>query len=136
MSTVTRIGRVWDAVLVTVTALAASRVNRASKICTVTRVGRLFWDAILVTDDGFGALLCKKCAQSHESGGWGDTIGWRGGRRTENRDHIQAQHKCDVVNASSWRPGPVFRVWAFDQEVCLGEDQVWIWLLYTSFRSL
>ena len=37
-------------------------MNRASKICTVTRIGRL-WDAILVTDDGFGALMCKKvCA--------------------------------------------------------------------------
>ena len=57
-------------------------MNRASNICTVTRIGRL-WDAILVTDDGFGALMCKKCAQPHRlglrrgcgGGGWGgDTI--------------------------------------------------------------
>ena len=51
------IGRVWDAILVTVdgfgglTALAASRVNRAAKISAVTQIGRL-WDAILVTDEG------------------------------------------------------------------------------------
>ena len=62
------------------TALAASRVNRVAKISAVTR--RL-WDAILVTDDGFGARMCKKCAQSHRFGlgsGWGgggDTI-WGG----------------------------------------------------------
>ena len=34
---------------------------------TVTRIGRL-WDAILVTGNGFGALMCKQCAQSR---GWG-----------------------------------------------------------------
>ena len=55
-------------------------MNRAGKISAVTRIGRL-WDAILVTDDGFGARMCKKCAQSHRFGlgrGWvggGDTIG-------------------------------------------------------------
>ena len=62
------------------TALAASRVSRAGNICTVT-----------LTDDGFGALMWKKPAQSHRFGlggvGRGDTIGG-GGRRTENRDHI------------------------------------------------
>ena len=46
---------------------------------------RASWDAILVT-------MWKKCAQSHSFGlgrvGGGDTIGGRGGRRTENRDHI------------------------------------------------
>ena len=66
-------------------------MNPAAKICTVTRIGRL-WDAILVTDDGFGALMCQKCVQSQiRLGEWGkgegDTIGG-GGRRTENRDHI------------------------------------------------
>ena len=54
-------------------------MNRASKICTVTRIGRL-WDAILVTEDGFGALMCKKvCAVTQtrlgEGVGGGDTIG-------------------------------------------------------------
>ena len=66
-------------------------MNPAGKNCTVTRIGRL-WDAILVTDDGFGALMCQKCAQSQirlgewAGGGGGDTIGG-GVRRTENRDH-------------------------------------------------
>ena len=45
--TVTMVGRVWDAILVTVDALAASRVNCAAKISAVTQIGRL-WDAILV----------------------------------------------------------------------------------------
>ena len=55
------------------------------KNCTVTRIGRL-WDAILVTDDGFGALMCQKCVQSQirlgewGGGGGGDTIGGGGGR--------------------------------------------------------
>ena len=66
-------------------------MNPAGKNCTVTRIGRL-WDAILVTDDGFGALMCQKCAQSQiRLGEWGggDTIGGGGGgRRTENFDHI------------------------------------------------
>ena len=56
-------------------------MNRASKICTVTRIGRL-WDAILGTDDGFGALMCKKCAQSHRGWVGGDTIGGVGEPRT------------------------------------------------------
>ena len=42
-------------------------MNLAGKICTVTRIGRL-WDAILVTDDGSGALMCKQFAQSHRFG--------------------------------------------------------------------
>ena len=65
-------------------------MNRAAK----TSAGRL-WDAILVTDDGFGARMGKKCAQSHRFGlgsGWVGGIplggGGGGGRRTENRDHI------------------------------------------------
>ena len=49
-------------------------MNRAGKISAVTRIGRL-WDAILVTDDGFGARMCKKCAQSHRFG----LLGWVGG---------------------------------------------------------
>ena len=54
-------------------------MNPAGKNCTVTRIGRL-WDAILVTDDGFGALMCQKCVQSQiRLGEWGkgegDTIG-------------------------------------------------------------
>ena len=61
-------------------------MNRAAKISAVTQIGRV-WDAILVTDDGFGARMCKKCAQSHRFGlgsGWvgrggGDTIGEGGG---------------------------------------------------------
>ena len=60
----------------------------------MTRIGRL-WDAIL-TDDGFGALMCQKCAQSQIrlgewAGGGGGEYHWGGGgggRRTENRDHI------------------------------------------------
>ena len=67
-------------------------MNRAAKISAVTQIGRL-WDAILVTDDGFGARMCKKCAQSHRfglgsGGGGGIPLGGGGGRRTENRDHI------------------------------------------------
>ena len=67
-------------------------MNRAAIISAVTQIGRL-WDAILVTDDGFGARMCKKCAQSHRFGlgsGWGGGYHWGGGgvRRTENRDHI------------------------------------------------
>ena len=65
-------------------------MNPAGKNCTVTRIGRL-WDAILVTDDGFGALMCKKCAQSHRLGlgrGWVGGYHWGGGQRTQNRDHI------------------------------------------------
>ena len=66
-------------------------MNRAGKNCTVTRIGRL-WDAILVTDDGFGALMCQKCAQSQIrlgewAGGGGIPLGG-GGRRTENRDQM------------------------------------------------
>ena len=64
-------------------------MNRAAKISAVTRIGCL-WDATLVTDDGFGARMCKKCVQSHRFGlgsEWGRG-GGRGGRRTENRDHI------------------------------------------------
>ena len=48
-------------------------MNRAAKTSAVTQIGRV-WDAILVTDDGFGARMCKKCAQSHRFGlgsGWG-----------------------------------------------------------------
>ena len=40
---------------------------------------RVSWDAILVTVVAFGALMWKKCAQSHRFGlgrvGGGDTIG-------------------------------------------------------------
>ena len=60
-------------------------MNRAGEICTVTRIGRL-WDAILVTNDGFGVLMCKKvCAAVTQIrlGEWvsaaGDTIGGGGG---------------------------------------------------------
>ena len=46
-------------------------MNRAGKISAVTRIGRL-WDVILVTDDGFGARMCRGV------GGGGDTIGGGG----------------------------------------------------------
>ena len=59
-------------------------MNRASKICTVTRIGRLC-DAILVTDDGFGPS-CVKVTQNRLGEGW---VGRGGGRRTENQDHVQ-----------------------------------------------
>ena len=56
-------------------------MNRAATISAVTQIGRL-WDAILVTDDGFGARMCKKCAQSHRfglgSGGGGIPLGGGG----------------------------------------------------------
>ena len=56
-------------------------MNPAAKNCTVTRIGRL-WDAILVTDDGFGALMCQKCVQSQiRLGEWG-----RGAGRSANRE--------------------------------------------------
>ena len=45
-------------------------MNPAGKNCTVTRIGRL-WDAILVTDDGFGALICQKCESQIRLGEWG-----------------------------------------------------------------
>ena len=55
-------------------------MNPAAKNCTVTRIGRL-WDAILVTDDGFGALMCQKCVQSQiRLGEWG------GGGGSANRE--------------------------------------------------
>ena len=66
------------------------------ELSKVTRMGRL-WDAILVTDDGFGALMCNKCAQSRRfglgSGGdGGDTIarggGGGGGLANREPDHI------------------------------------------------
>ena len=60
------------------------------KNCTVTRIGRLC-DAILVTDDGFGALMCQKCAQS-QAGGGGDTIGGGGG--SANREPGSFLHVC------------------------------------------
>ena len=55
-------------------------MNPAGKNCTVTRTGRL-WDAILVTDDGFGALMCQKRAQSQiRLGEWGrGGYHWGGG---------------------------------------------------------
>ena len=54
---------------------------------------RASWDAILVTVVAVGALMGKKCAQSHSFGlgrvgGGGYHWGGGGGRRTENRDHI------------------------------------------------
>ena len=53
-------------------------MNRAAKISAVTRIGCL-WDATLVTDDGFGARMCKKCVQSHRFG-LGSEWGGGGGR--------------------------------------------------------
>ena len=76
-------------------------MNRAAKISAVTQILRL-WDAILVTDDGLGARMCKKCAQSHRFGlgsGWGGggiPLGGVGGRRTENRD-IYLQGARDTI---------------------------------------
>ena len=55
-------------------------MNPAAKNCTVTRIGRL-WDAILVTDDGFGALMCQKCVQSQIRLGE-----WAGGGGSANRE--------------------------------------------------
>ena len=70
-------------------------MNPAAKNCTVTRIGRL-WDAILVTDDGFGALMCQKCVQSQiRLGEWAG--GGGGGRRTENRDHMIPVRPLKVV---------------------------------------
>ena len=63
---------------------------------------RVSWDAILVTVVAFGALMWKKCAQSHRFGlgrvGGGIPLG--GGRRTENRDHI-----CTSFSNPSSIPG-------------------------------
>ena len=88
-ATVTRIGRVWGRDPLASTALAPSCETRACKMCAVTRIGGL-WDAILVTVDGFGALVRKKCARSHRFGAGGIPLGGGrggGGRRTENRAH-------------------------------------------------
>ena len=57
-------------------------MNPAGKNCTVTRIGRL-WDAILVTDDGFGALVCHSAWGVGAGGGgryhWGGGIPLGGG---------------------------------------------------------
>ena len=64
---------------------------------------RASWDAILVTVVAFGALMWKKCAQSHSFGlgrvGGGIPLGG-GGRRTENRDHILDTKTCKPGDAS------------------------------------
>ena len=86
-------------------------MNRAAKIGAVTQIGRL-WDAILVTDDGLGARMCKKCAQSHRLGlgsGWGGggiPLGG-GGRRTENRDQ-KHNHHDDGIRSQKTIPIMVF----------------------------
>ena len=87
-----KIGRVWDAILVTVDGFGGLTSESCRKNCTVTRIGRL-WEAILVTDDGFAALKCKS-VRSHTDSAWGVFGcggGYRrggGGRPTENRDRI------------------------------------------------
>ena len=67
-------------------------MNRAATISAVTQIGRL-WDAILVTDDGFGARMCKKCAQSHRfglgsGGGGGIPLGGGGSANREPGSYI------------------------------------------------
>ena len=87
MSTVT-----WDAILVTVDGFGFGTLTGESCLKNVhCHTDRASWDAILVTVVAFGALMWKKCAQSHSCGlgrVGGGGIPWGGGRRTENRDHI------------------------------------------------
>ena len=73
-------------------ALAASHVNRAGKISAV------LWDAILVTDDGFGACMCKNCAKSHRFG-LGLGRGWGGGGVGEPR--------TGIIYMNTWRHGDI-----------------------------
>ena len=78
-------------------------MNRASKICTVTRIGRL-WDAVL-------GPSCAKSVRSHTDsawggGGWGDTIGWgAGGGVGEPRTGIIYKHSINAMLSMPARGG-------------------------------
>ena len=81
MSTVT-----CDAILVTVDGFGFGTLTGESCLKNVhCHTDRASWDAILATVVAFGALMWKKCAQSHRfglgrwEGGGGDTIGGGGG---------------------------------------------------------
>ena len=64
MSTVT-----WDAILVTVDGFGFGTLAGESCLKNVhCHTDRVSWDAILVTVVAFGALMWKKCAQSHRFG--------------------------------------------------------------------
>ena len=72
--------------------------------CTVARIGQV-WEEILVTVDGFGAAICKKCTQSTgiwsvlEPGRGGGGIPYgRGGGGSVNCDHICACLRIDQKN--------------------------------------
>ena len=64
-----------------------------------------------MTDDGFGALMCKKCVQSHRFGlgrGWvggGDTIGGRGEPRSGIKNMYIGVCVCAV--ALLWAMEPI-----------------------------
>ena len=79
MSTVT-----WDAILVTVDGFGFGTLTGESCLKNVhCHTDRASWDAILVTVVAFGALMWKKCAQSHNFGlgrvGGGGGYHWGGG---------------------------------------------------------
>ena len=81
----------WDAILVTVDGFGFGTLTGESCLKNVhCHTDRASWDAILVTVVAFGALMWKKCAQSHSFGlgrvgGGGDTIG-AGGGGSANRE--------------------------------------------------
>ena len=108
-------------------------MNRAAKICIVTLIGRL-WDAVLVTDDGFGAFMCKKCTQSHRFGlgrvgEWGGIpLGGEGG----------SYNPC----TSAWRLHPTQPSWVhisaygLRDNVCELQAAVSLYLSYTCNQLL
>ena len=98
MSTVT-----WDAILVTVDGFGFGTLTGESCLKNVhCHTDRASWDAILVTVVAFGALMWKKCAQSHRFG-----LGRVGNR--EPGSYIQPpknlKKKCHMItNLTSLSP--------------------------------
>ena len=83
-------------------------MNPAGKNCTVTRIGRL-WDAILVTDDGFGALMCQQCAQSQIrlgewGGGGGIPFGGGGGGGGVGEPRTGIIYEMFSLRQKRWKP--------------------------------
>ena len=76
-------------------------MNRAAKISAVTRIGCL-WDATLVTDDGFGARMCKKCVQSHRFGLGSEWGGGGGSGGSANREPGSYIPVCVCVCVCGW----------------------------------
>ena len=82
----------WDGILVTVDGFGFGTLTGQSCLKNVhCHTDRASWDTILVTVVAFGALMWKVVQiRLGEGGGGGGGYHWGegGGRRTENRDHI------------------------------------------------